>query len=280
MSYDPDEMMLELFRAEVESHSDSLTRSLLKLEQDPDSTVVLDGLMRAAHSIKGAARIVRVDAAADVAHVMEDCFVAAQRGELVLESSGIDVLLQAVDLLGKISEESKGSNVDWSRFDASIAITVEKLRCVLKKQPIPSHLLEAKLVLPSPALMEKNIPAQNGVFSNSMPLQSESVSESVAPPDSIEVGDKSLVQTLVLPELLDASNAESYRLALLNMWERSSSVVLDLSQLKDLDSIGLAWLHSASKFASAHSRELRMRHASEDIDAMLNWIKLSSRTES
>ena len=35
--------------------------------------------MRAAHSIKGAARVVGVDPAVSVAHVMEDCFVAARR---------------------------------------------------------------------------------------------------------------------------------------------------------------------------------------------------------
>ena len=36
--------------------------------------------MRAAHSLKGAARIVGLDAAVRVAHAMEDCLVAAQKG--------------------------------------------------------------------------------------------------------------------------------------------------------------------------------------------------------
>ena len=35
--------------------------------------------MRAAHSLKGAARIVGLDAAVRVAHAMEDCFVARSR---------------------------------------------------------------------------------------------------------------------------------------------------------------------------------------------------------
>ena len=38
----------------------------------------LEALMRAAHSVKGAARIVGLEEAVQVAHVMEDCFVAAQ----------------------------------------------------------------------------------------------------------------------------------------------------------------------------------------------------------
>ena len=36
--------------------------------------------MRAAHSLKGAARIVGLTVGVRVAHAMEDCFVAAQQG--------------------------------------------------------------------------------------------------------------------------------------------------------------------------------------------------------
>ena len=55
--------------------------------------------MRAAHSLKGAARIVGLDAAVRVAHAMEDCFVAAQKGKIVLQPEHVDILLQGVDLL-------------------------------------------------------------------------------------------------------------------------------------------------------------------------------------
>src|SRR5262245_53988402 len=103
MGFEPDEMMMQIFRSEVESHTESLTSSLLALEQDATSTATLDRLMRAAHSIKGAARIVRVNQAGDVAHVMEDCFVAAQKSRLKLASDDVDVLLRGVDLLVKIS---------------------------------------------------------------------------------------------------------------------------------------------------------------------------------
>jgi anti-anti-sigma factor len=58
--------------------------------------------MRAAHSIKGAARIVGVDAAVQVAHAMEDCFVAAQKGAVALTSDAVDVLLGGVDALHRI----------------------------------------------------------------------------------------------------------------------------------------------------------------------------------
>ena len=100
---EPNEMMMDLFRSEVESHSETLSNGLLQLERDPTDTSVFDSMMRAAHSIKGAARIVRVDLAVDVAHIIEDCFVAAQRGELLIQPADVDVLLQGIDLLVRIA---------------------------------------------------------------------------------------------------------------------------------------------------------------------------------
>ncbi|VAX12822.1 Signal transduction histidine kinase CheA [hydrothermal vent metagenome] len=95
--------MLELFSVEVEVQAGILTSGLLKLEQEPGQTMHLEELMRAAHSIKGAARMVDVEAAVRVAHVMEDCFVAAQQGELSLDGEHIDVLLKGVDTLSLIA---------------------------------------------------------------------------------------------------------------------------------------------------------------------------------
>ena len=52
-----DPAMFELFRDEVRAHADTLAAGLLELEQDPTSPQRIEPLMRAAHSLKGAARI-------------------------------------------------------------------------------------------------------------------------------------------------------------------------------------------------------------------------------
>ncbi len=72
----------------------------------------LESCMRAAHSLKGAARIVGLDGGVRVAHVMEDCLVAAQRGGLLLTPSHIDALLQGTDLLQRIGHPPGGA-LDW-----------------------------------------------------------------------------------------------------------------------------------------------------------------------
>ena len=69
--------MLDLFRMEAESQVQVLTSGLLALERDHAAAEQLESCMRAAHSLKGAARIVDLADAVRVAHAMEDCFVAA-----------------------------------------------------------------------------------------------------------------------------------------------------------------------------------------------------------
>lgn len=108
--------MLELFRMETETQAAILNENLLVLENKPNAAIELEALMRAAHSIKGAARIVQLEAAVEVAHAMEDCFVAAQQNKIAINSSQqIDTLLQGVDLLQCISKLSEGEAEDWSR---------------------------------------------------------------------------------------------------------------------------------------------------------------------
>ena len=96
--------MLDLFRQEVAAQAAILTEGLLAIERQDGVPARLEALMRAAHSVKGAARIVSLEAGVRVAHALEDCFVAAQRGEWTIGSAQADVLLQGVDFLGRLAE--------------------------------------------------------------------------------------------------------------------------------------------------------------------------------
>ena len=106
--------MLKLFRMEAESQSQVLTTGLLAMERDPAAADQLEACMRAAHSLKGAARIVGLDAGVGVAHAMEDCFVAAQRGDFTLRQRQIDLLLGGVDLLTRIANTPEADVDQWA----------------------------------------------------------------------------------------------------------------------------------------------------------------------
>ncbi len=108
-----DASLLELFALEAQSQAEVLNAGLLALERAPTAAGELEACMRAAHSLKGAARIVGLDGGVRVSHVMEDCLVAAQRGELLLRPVHIDTLLHGTDLLLRLGCPP-GGDITWA----------------------------------------------------------------------------------------------------------------------------------------------------------------------
>ena len=111
--------MQELFRVETETQAAVLTSGLLELERGPAPPEQLEALMRAAHSLKGAARIINLPVAVRVAHAMENCFVAAQHGKIQLHQPVIDVLFRGVDLLSHISKHDEADIAAWETDHAA-----------------------------------------------------------------------------------------------------------------------------------------------------------------
>ncbi|WP_126220775.1 hybrid sensor histidine kinase/response regulator [Burkholderia vietnamiensis] len=96
--------LLELYREETRTQTQALSERLLVLEAREPDAAALDACMRAAHSLKGAARIVGVPPGVDIAGRMEECFVAAQAGAIALSAAHVDALLAGVDLLLRVAD--------------------------------------------------------------------------------------------------------------------------------------------------------------------------------
>ena len=154
--------MLELFRREAEERTETLTAGLLALERDSRSATHLESCMRAAHSLKGAARVVGIAAGVDIAHAMESCFVAAQSGALVLDKGRIDALLRAVDLLRRISQDGE------REVDDAVELRSEETRACLQAleraataAPAGDGRSAAKDALPEPVSIEQRLRAHD-----------------------------------------------------------------------------------------------------------------------
>lgn len=111
--------LLDLFRMEAEGQVRHLTEGLLRLESSAGDPEVLDGLMRAAHSIKGAGAIVGLQVIVQLAHAMEDAFTAARAGDLDLHPASTDVLLGGVDLITQAAKLSEADMPDWMAAHAA-----------------------------------------------------------------------------------------------------------------------------------------------------------------
>ncbi len=147
-----DASLLELFSLEAEAQTQVLSAGLLALERNPSQADQLESCMRAAHSLKGAARIVGIDSGVSVAHVMEDCLVSAQEGRLLLRPEHIDALLQGTDLLMRIATPTNAPQpTDIEAYVALMAQLLDPASPPAVAAPVMAELqLEAPRVEPTP----------------------------------------------------------------------------------------------------------------------------------
>jgi two-component system sensor histidine kinase and response regulator WspE len=114
--------MDQLFAMESETQCTALSDGLVALEASPGSLEILTTLMRAAHSLKGAARIVGRDEAVRIAHAMEDCFVLGQKGTLAFTAPAVDLMLHGVDLLRQLGAGTEPPPGTAEKFVADCAM--------------------------------------------------------------------------------------------------------------------------------------------------------------
>lgn len=253
MPFEPNEMMMELFRSEVESHSEYLSGALLRLERDPADSSVYDPMMRAAHSIKGAARIVRVDLAVDLAHVMEDCFVAAQRGELQFRPADVDVLLKSVDLLGLIAQETKHSEVNLQSIASDVSECVRMLKAVRTGQA-PADAVTTPPVISASSEEVKISPTEPSDPSRTVG-ESAPAAQVTAIPANVTAGKTNSTLVLRCGEALFRDEAERQRQLLIHgLRESVSAVRIDLASTVEIDAVGLAFLCAARDYVPTQSR--------------------------
>ena len=156
--------MLDLFRMEADGQARTLTDGLLAMERGGGDDATIESMMRAAHSINGAAAIVGLDMVVQLAHCMEDAFVAAQHGQLQLTPARIDVLLGGVDLIVQCAALAEDAVAGWLgenalRIGAAMQ-AIAQVAAVREAPPLPSAPA-AEPDEPAPAAPAPRAPMQN-----------------------------------------------------------------------------------------------------------------------
>ena len=119
-----DDELRELFQTESEEHLQMLDDGLLRLETNPHDKATLEEVFRAAHSLKGTARMLGVSGVETIAHHMEDELGGVKRGRSVLTSSHIDRYSVGLGAMRRFVDEAvKGTpaDVDLTRVLAQLS---------------------------------------------------------------------------------------------------------------------------------------------------------------
>ena len=124
MSLDNDQYR-QLFIEEAREHIDSLTKSLLVLEKDPQNKEVVNMLFRSAHTLKGSSGMMGFKDFQELTHAMEDVFDGMRKGNI--PTSGlISILLECVDALSSRLENIQNK----AEGEIQVATFTEKLHGV------------------------------------------------------------------------------------------------------------------------------------------------------
>jgi two-component system sensor histidine kinase and response regulator WspE len=175
--------MMDLFRLDAETQLQALDSGLLALERDSVAAAQLEACMRAAHSLKGAARVIGLGVGVEVAHAMEDCFVAAQRGTLLLGRAQTDVLFQGADLLKRISQTPEAQIGEWS---AGRRLEIDVFLAALRESMVRASESGAPPAEPGPAPARAASPAAAAPPPAAKPRAQD---EAAAPPPAPALGD-------------------------------------------------------------------------------------------
>ncbi|MGN8123916.1 hybrid sensor histidine kinase/response regulator [Pseudomonas sp. 22082] len=252
-----DASLLELFSLEAEAQTQVLSAGLLALERNPTQADQLESCMRAAHSLKGAARIVGIDSGVSVAHVMEDCLVSAQEGRLFLRPEHIDALLQGTDLLMRIATPANAPQP--ADIEAYVALMGGLL------DPAAPPLVPAAASAPLMAELQLQPPSVAEPAPVEIPV--EVAEPEPAPRKSkraTEGGERVLRVTAErLNSLLDLSSKS------LVETQRLKPHLATMQRLKRMQSNGLRALESLNVHLKEHALSLEAQEALEDARRLL-----------
>jgi two-component system, chemotaxis family, sensor histidine kinase and response regulator WspE len=148
----------ELFRSEAETHAAALSEGLVQLEGTSNAATV-EPLMRAAHSIKGAARVIGLDIAVKLAHAMEDVLVAMQKGREAIEPARIDQLLKGTDLLASLAKIEEAAVPAWSaENEPAVDAVIAELRAAPPAVNAPAPAPPPPVAQPAPEPVPPPLP--------------------------------------------------------------------------------------------------------------------------
>jgi len=103
---------LGMFLEEAEEQVETFDDGLLRLEEEPDNQELLQGIFRAAHSLKSSAAAMGFASMSRLCHASESVLDKLRSGAMRPETAVIDVLLRAVDGLKKMKEAVRSGGSD------------------------------------------------------------------------------------------------------------------------------------------------------------------------
>ena len=110
------------FTPEAQEYIETMTTSLLALEKAPEDPQTIQGLYRAAHTLKGSAYTIGFQAIGDMAHPMEDLIGGIRDGKMHISAEMTDLFFRALDAIRLLLKRDP-TKIEQTRAEFSTVIT-------------------------------------------------------------------------------------------------------------------------------------------------------------
>lgn len=104
--------LIQTFKEEAQEIFESLDMSLLDLEQDPESSELINGLFRSVHTLKGSAGMMGMEKTGKLAHALEDVMDRVRSKKLECTTDLVSLFFNVTDCLkDTVSRETTGKAI-------------------------------------------------------------------------------------------------------------------------------------------------------------------------
>jgi two-component system chemotaxis sensor kinase CheA len=121
------------FSAEAEEHLQKLNDGVLQLERGETDADLIAEILRAAHTLKGSARMMGFKDINQVAHKLEDLFLEIKEGRVQATEAMCDLIFQALDTM----DTCRRAIVDGREDEIEVQEVVDLLERAAQGEPLP-----------------------------------------------------------------------------------------------------------------------------------------------
>ncbi|NUM69592.1 MAG: hybrid sensor histidine kinase/response regulator [Ignavibacteriaceae bacterium] len=168
-----------LFKTEFDEYLQQLDEGLLTLEKNPEDSAVVSIVRRAAHSMKGSARMLGLSDVAKVSHHFEDIFSHAKSGELKLQKDLVTKLYKTLDVIKKLVDEA----LTGKAYNINIDQVIESLKPDVVQEAEPEAVFSPPVNAAQPDVQKSEKTVKNDLFTPVQPDEKpEKIIKQKAPP--------------------------------------------------------------------------------------------------
>ncbi|MCK7507567.1 MAG: Hpt domain-containing protein [Desulfobacterales bacterium] len=112
--------LLECFLLEAENYMTTLQGGISSLETDPQRGPLIEELLRAAHTLKGGAALVKLGSISKIAHSMEDILEDIKDGKIDVQMEITDLLLYMLESVSSLIQDVSSGKTEQPGIEEAV----------------------------------------------------------------------------------------------------------------------------------------------------------------